>query len=178
MNEHQHKGGMTQLQGLPPIADANHSRILILGSFPSQSSLHAQQYYAHPRNQFWVVMEQLFGLARGDLYSDRCRQLTEHRIALWDVIGRCQRQGSLDSKIRAPEANDFITFYRHYTKIEAVFWNGAAAEQHYRALVGESIRPAGCDQLAGIRLPSTSPANAAISVAGKIEKWRVICEAS
>lgn len=161
--------------GLPPLAGAD-ARVLILGSFPSEASLRQRQYYAHPRNQFWTIIEQLFGIARGNPYSQRCQQLLEQRVAVWDVIGRCRREGSLDSKIRDPEANDFAGFYRSHPRIAALFWNGAAAERHYRALVGMALKPAGCDALAVFRLPSTSPANAAISLAGKTGQWQKLRE--
>ena len=170
---------MAQLQGLPPIAGKD-ARVLILGSFPSEASLRERQYYGHPRNQFWVVMERLFGIARGEPYLRRCRELVGRRVAVWDVIGRCRRRGSLDSAIRAPEANDFAGFYRQYPQIVAVFFNGAAAEKHYRALVGTDIAPAGettpADRatLTALRLPSTSPANASITLAAKTAQWQTI----
>ena len=164
---------MTRLQGLPPIVGAG-ARVLILGSFPSETSLRQQQYYAHPRNQLWSIIEQLFGIARSKPYSQRCQQLAAHNIAVWDVIETCRRQGSLDSKIRDPEANDFAAFYRKQPQIVAVFWNGAAAERHYHSLVGMALKPVGCDALAGVRLPSSSPAHASVSLPDKIAHWQVL----
>lgn len=170
---------MTQLQGLPPIAGKD-ARVLILGSFPSEASLRERQYYGHPRNQFWVVMERLFGIARGESYLRRCRELVGWRVAVWDVIGRCRRRGSLDSAIREPEANNFAGFYRQHPQIVAVFFNGAAAEKHYRTLVGTDIAPAGettpADRatLTALRLPSTSPANASITLAAKTTQWQTV----
>lgn len=162
-----------RLQGLPPIAAAD-ARVLILGSFPSEASLRAQQYYAHPRNQFWHIMQCLFGMARSDPYAQRCRQLVAHQIALWDVIKQCQRQGSLDRKIRHPQGHDFAEFYAQHPQIMALFWNGAAAEQQYRALVGLANKPLGGDSFTAVRLPSSSPAHATLSLRGKVQQWQVL----
>ena len=164
---------MAQLQGLPPIADKD-ARVLILGSFPSEASLRERQYYGHPRNQFWVVMERLFGIARSEPYSWRCRELVGRGIAVWDSVGRCRRKGSSDSAIREPVANDFAGFYRQHPHIVAVFWNGAMSERYYRTLVGMDIAPAGCTTLTALRLPSTSPANASITLAAKTTQWQTV----
>ncbi len=163
----------TKPDGLSPLAGRD-ARVLILGSFPSASSLAQQKYYAHPRNQFWAIMQSLFEIARSDAYSQRCQQLRIRQVAVWDVIKRCQRVGSMDSNIRDPEANDFAAFYQQHPQIVAVFWNGAAAERHYRTLVGMAIKPAQCDALTGLRLPSTSPAHARLSLANKIKQWQTV----
>ena len=156
------------LRGLPPIA-GDDARVLILGSFPSEASLRARRYYDHPRNQFWRIIDSLFAIARADPYPRRCAQLVARGVAVWDVIGRCRRKGSMDSAIRAPEANDFARFYRRHPRITAVFFNGGAAEQHYRALVGPPPM--------GVRLPSTSPANARLSFADKTAQWAALRDA-
>lgn len=159
---------LARLKGLPPLA-GDDARVLILGSFPSAASLRAREYYAHPRNQFWAIVEALFGIARGDEYARRCRQLSAHGVAVWDVIGRCRRAGSLDAAIRDAEVNDFAAFYRAHPRIAAVFFNGAVAEKrHRRAGV------AGLPAPVGLRLPSTSPANAGLSLAAKIDAWRAV----
>ncbi|MGR3915212.1 MAG: DNA-deoxyinosine glycosylase [Gammaproteobacteria bacterium] len=157
---------------LPPIAGA-HARVLILGSFPSESSLRARRYYAHPRNQFWMIIEQLFGIARDAEYCARCRQLAARGIALWDVIARCHRHGSLDGNIRAVETNDFAAFHRRHPRIGAVFCNGASAARHYQKAAPPGILSA----ISVTRLPSTSPAHAAISLAGKIAQWEAVRDA-
>ena len=50
-----------RLQGLPPVIGRN-ARLLILGSFPGVASLRAQQYYGHPRNQFWPLLSAIWGV--------------------------------------------------------------------------------------------------------------------
>ncbi|MGS0755823.1 hypothetical protein ACVBEH_14815, partial [Roseateles sp. GG27B] len=46
---------LPRLQGLAPQV-APDTRWLVLGSFPGLASLQAQQYYGHPRNQFWRLL--------------------------------------------------------------------------------------------------------------------------
>lgn len=49
-----------RLYGFPPAAEAD-ARILILGSMPSEASLKAGAYYAHPRNRArsWDLIQRL-----------------------------------------------------------------------------------------------------------------------
>src|SRR6185312_9440145 len=105
---------------LAPVIDRQ-TRILILGSFPGAASLAAQQYYAHPRNQFWKLVGALVG---EDLYSlpydERLPRLLVHRFGLWDVLAACEREGSLDSAIRKPAANDFERLHRLCPALETV----------------------------------------------------------
>ena len=164
---------MTTLHGLLPVADSS-AQVLILGSFPSVASLNQQQYYANPRNHFWRIIEKLLLVPANDPYLQRCQKLQACKVALWDVLSNCQRQGSLDSKIRMQEVNDFTWFYKNHPQITTVFWNGAMAERYYNVLVGTTIKPSICDQLSGIRLPSTSPANARLSLSNKIAQWQQI----
>lgn len=165
---------MTTVHSFEPIAAADATR-LVLGSMPGVASLRAQQYYAHPRNAFWKIIETLLELDSGISYAQRCAALVEHRIALWDVLKTCLRSGSLDSEIVEDSIvpNDFETFLRRHPQIECIYFNGARAEQMYEKYVRPQLPVA----LAGIpakRLPSTSPANASISFPGKLELWRVV----
>ena len=95
--------------GFPAIARAD-ARILILGSLPSERSLHAIQYYAHPQNAFWKIMGEIAG-AQGD-YNERCEALMDRGIALWDVLESSVRPGSMDADIQSKTAvaNDFSSF--------------------------------------------------------------------
>lgn len=155
-----------------PIAKPS-AEILILGSMPGLESLRQQQYYAHPRNAFWPIMQGMFAIETTLPYQQRCEQLTQHYIAVWDVLKACERPGSLDSDI-APdsiEANDFNTFFQQHQKIQAVFFNGAKAEQIYLKYVQLTLDTS-CQKIQTSRLPSTSPANAAMSLEKKQAIWQ------
>ena len=80
---------------------------------PSEESLRRQQYYANPRNGFWPIMMTLLGREAEKNYSDRIKILIQNKIAIWDTLKSCNREGSLDSSIveSTIEANDFLMFY-------------------------------------------------------------------
>ena len=159
---------MTHSTGFPPIARPD-ATILILGSLPGRRSIAEQQYYAHPQNAFWRIMADLFGI-RGD-YAERCRQLSENGIALWDVLMSSFRPGSMDADIGMAEAlpNDFAGFFAAHPSIDLVAFNGRKAHQLFARLVepldaGRAMRQA--------VLPSTSPAYASMTPADKAAAWR------
>ncbi len=158
------------LQGFPPLARVD-ARILILGSMPGQASLAARQYYAHPRNAFWPIMGAACGAAPDLPYAERVARLQAAGIALWDVVGRCRRQGSLDAAIEAGsvEVNDFLAFFKVHRSIRQIFFNGTAARDLFQRHVGPQL--AGVPVLPMRCLPSTSPANAACRPAEKTAIW-------
>jgi TDG/mug DNA glycosylase family protein len=162
--------GMADLYGFPPIADA-HARVLILGSMPGQASLNAQQYYAHPRNLFWPMMAQLLQFDPALDYPARAQALKKHGVALWDVLQSCQREGSLDANIRQETANDFNQFLVEHPQIRTIFFNGDKAAKSFRQWVMPHLNQT---DLAFIRLPSTSPANASQSLDLKQLAWQQI----
>lgn len=151
------------------------ARILILGSMPGNRSLQENEYYAHPRNVFWDILENLFDVNRSVAYQCRIEQLTALDIALWDVIKQCQRKGSLDTDITASSVvpNDFRSFYRQYPSIQHVFFNGKKSSDLYRKHV-LPILPGEIAPITYHTLPSTSPANAAMSFTEKIQRWKLI----
>lgn len=163
---------MLPLRSFPPIADPQ-STTLILGSMPGVASLLAQRYYAHPRNVFWPIVGTLLDIAPTADYAARVAALQAAHIALWDVLQSCRREGSLDTRIaRGSEvANDFPGFLRTHPGITRIFFNGAKAEASFRRLVLPELAPT---TLQLSRLPSTSPAHAALSLADKIAAWRAI----
>jgi hypoxanthine-DNA glycosylase len=152
------------LEGLGPIVDAN-TRLIVLGSFPGAASLRAQQYYGHPRNHFWPILEALWQIdLKNASYAQRLAAARAHGLGLWDVYASCSRQGSLDSAIQDARLNDLASLARFAPRLRAVVHNGgesARAMRHTRAL-----------GLAVIRLPSTSPANASWSFERKLAAWR------
>ena len=157
-------------QGFPPIARAD-ARVLILGSLPSQVSLQAREYYAHPRNAFWTLMKTIAG-ADGD-YAARCEALKAHGIAVWDVLSSSVRPGSLDADIDLATAqpNDFARFLAEHADIRLLCFNGRKAEAMFRRLVRPGLV---CGDLEFALLPSTSAAYASLPVAEKLATWRGI----
>ncbi len=154
---------LPRLHGLPPVVSAG-TRLLVLGSFPGVASLQAQQYYAHPRNQFWPILGALWGQdLRAMPYGDRLQLLLDRGLGLWDIYASCRRAGSLDQSIEDAEPNDLATLRRLAPALRVVAHNG-----------GESARARREVQAQGwtvLRLPSTSPANASWSFDRKLAAW-------
>ena len=153
--------------GFGPVYDAR-SRILILGSFPSVKSREQGFYYGHPRNRFWPVLAAVLGETEVPETVEARRDFSlRHGIALWDVIESCEIHGSSDSSIRNVEPTALQRIF-DAADVRAVFVNGVTAAKYYdkyqRPATG---RPA-------VRLPSTSPANAAWSLERLVETWKII----
>ena len=162
------------ITGFPPIAGQN-ARVLILGSMPSATSLNKQQYYGHPRNAFWLIMQEILTLDKGIDYQQRKQMLKQKGVAVWDVLKSCSREGSMDSDIEwaIVQINDFISFFLAYPLIVNVFFNGGMAEKIYN----KYVLPEMVGQFAYLqyqRLPSTSPAYASMRQADKIVAWQDI----
>ena len=167
---------MSHNTGFPPIARKD-ARILILGSMPSEKSLQEQQYYAHPRNAFWPIICELFDSPEVQNYQRRKQLLLDNHIALWDVLKSCYRKGSLDSDIdhSTIECNDFQDFFAKHRQIKKVFLNGGMAEQLFKKYVLKELAAFSINYQ---RLPSTSPAHAAMNRQAKLNAWRVVTVAS
>lgn len=157
-------GGRHQ-HGLPPAIDAQ-TRLLVLGSFPSEASLAAAQYYAHPRNHFWPLLAAVLELPLPALpYTRRLAALRRYRVGLWDVIVRCKRAGSSDGEIRDATHGEIEIARRRAPRLAVVCFNGQTA-----------ARAAGDWEAAGYgvrALPSSSPAYT-LPFADKLAAWRVI----
>ncbi|HET7675502.1 MAG TPA: DNA-deoxyinosine glycosylase [Gammaproteobacteria bacterium] len=151
------------------------ARVLILGSMPGVESLRRQQYYAHPRNAFWDIMNELFGAGRELAYVRRLARLRARGIALWDVAQQCFRPGSLDARIQTASvvANDFPALFARCPHIHSVFFNGRTAENLYHRLVWPQLTQPQ-QMLDYTALPSTSPANASLNKAQKLAQWRAV----
>lgn len=153
-----------KLAGFGPVIDAS-CETLILGSFPGVESLRMGHYYAHPRNQFWPILQAVLGEPLTALgFEERYRAVLAHRIAIWDVLAHCVRSGSLDSDIRMPAANDFDALSRLGPRIRRVLFNGRAAGRFAPAFSQRGFETC--------VLPSTSPAHAAMSFERKLAAWR------
>lgn len=162
------------LENFPPVFDGR-SRILILGSMPGRASLEAGQYYAHPRNHFWRLMEDLLGISRDLDYESRLLALRARRVALWDSAWRCFRHASADSTMEEIRPSDFAWLFGEAPAIQAIFFNGRKSEEVFRrhALGGLPDR---ISALPMCYLPSTSPAHAGMSFEEKRKQWSRITE--
>lgn len=163
---------MSFVRGFPPVAGRT-ARVLILGSMPGVASLAARRYYANPHNAFWRVLGAVCGFEHERPYRERLAALRRHGIALWDVLHRCERDGSLDSDIdpRSMVVNDFATFFAEHAGIRAVLCNGGTAMRLFERAVVPTLGSRFA-ALARVRLPSTSPANAGMRLPQKIAAWR------
>ena len=151
---------------IPPLYDDN-SKILILGSFPSVKSREQGFFYGHPQNRFWKVTSAVFYEDTPRTIEEKKTFLLHNRIALWDVIGSCDIEGSSDSSIRNVSANDLSVILEH-ADIRQIYVNGQTAYKYYRKYSEkETGRSAIC-------LPSTSPANAAWSLERLTAAWSCI----
>ncbi|CAN5407280.1 DNA-deoxyinosine glycosylase [soil metagenome] len=157
-----------QLPGLAPVV-APGCALLVLGSFPGAASLARGQYYAHPQNQFWRILRALWpqhAQPGPDDYAARCQWLMDRQLGLWDVYAACERVGSLDASIRHGEVNDFTWLAQYCPGLRAIAHNGGESFRHARhtAVLGVPVH----------RLPSTSPAHAALGFDGKLKAWREV----
>ena len=161
------------LTGLAAIVAPN-TRLLVLGSFPGVASLKAQQYYGHPRNHLWPILFAIFEAKSSGSHEVSCLSsyqirtdwLLAHGVGLWDVYASCEREGSLDSKIRQAVVNDFSALRCLCPHLQAIAHNG-----------GESFKHARHTQALGLpvhKLPSTSPANASWRFERKLAAWREV----
>jgi hypoxanthine-DNA glycosylase len=160
------------LNGLAPVVGEG-ARLLVLGSFPGVASLRAQQYYAHPRNQFWPILSAIWGLEGADAlqnrpYAERLPVVREHGLAIWDVYAGCQREGSLDSAIMAAELNDLTGLIQQVPTLRAIAHNGGESARHMKITSSLGLPVS--------KLPSTSPAHASWSFERKLAAWREVFE--
>lgn len=156
------------LAGFPPLVDDT-ARILILGSFPSSASLKCGMYYGNLRNHFWNILSRILKVAVPTSIDEKQALLKEAHLALWDLVGTCERTGSLDQNIIKPVLHDIAGFVEAHPAIERILLNGTlATELFYRRIVQHKgpIPPIGSiwiwegpqkRTISVYRLPSTSP---------------------
>lgn len=145
-----------------PVFDAR-SRVLVLGSFPSEASRAEGFFYGHPRNRFWRVMAAVFGEDVPTTTEEKRAFLLRSRVALWDVAASCEVVGSSDASIRRAVPTDLARIFSR-SPVARVFLNGQKAAALYKAFFAAQEIPARC-------LPSTSPANAAWSFDRLVAAW-------
>ena len=146
---------------------ATDSEILILGSIPSPKSREQAFYYGHPQNRFWKVMAQVLGEDVPSTIDEKKDMMLRHRIALWDALEECDICGASDNSIKNPVPTD-IPWLLAQTQIHKIYATGATAHKYYQKY---NYPRTGIE---AARLPSTSPANAAMSVEQLVEAYRVI----
>ena len=156
--------GYTHVQHtFEPVFD-EHSRILILGSFPSVKSRENQFYYGHPQNRFWKLMAQLLEVPVPQSIDEKKTMLLTHGLALWDVIASCDIKGSSDSSIKNVVPADIAKILKE-SSVQRIYANGDKAYRLYKKY---------CEKETGKKaekLPSTSPANAIFTLDRLMEIW-------
>lgn len=166
---------MTRSAGFAPVSGPG-ARVLVLGSLPGVRSLRDGEYFAHPRNAFWDIVEELLGIPRALPYAERTARLVEARVALWDVLHSSIRPGSLDTSIdlQSAEPNDFAAFFASQPGLRLVAFNGRKAAELFERLVRPGLAPVPppCETL-----PSTSPAHAAMPYREKLRRWSLVSAA-
>jgi TDG/mug DNA glycosylase family protein len=163
-----YENGIYRKYGLPPLIEEN-SKILILGSFPSIQSLEKREYYANPANQFWRILCSALDEPVPSDYSGKSAWLEMHQIALWDSIGSCLRQGSSDSKIMYPLANDLSALLTTHSGLTHLLFNGNNPLIFFSKLGLKEGRLTSVPPL-----PSTSSLYTRLTLPEKIERWKVI----
>ena len=161
-------------EGFPPIIDET-SRVLILGTLPSEESFRRKEYYGHPHNQFWRILAGIYHIPFAETYPDRVALLRQKQLALWDVLQRCERRGSLDRTIRNAVPNDFRGLFKTYPAFRAIIFNGRKARDLFESQVMKQQALDSIDGIPRLWLPSTSPA-AAMLLTEKIKRWSQIVE--
>jgi len=160
---------MSIIHPLKPVYN-DKSKILILGSFPSVKSREIGFYYGHPQNRFWKVMSAVTGENIPDTIEDKKQFLIDNHIAVWDVIGECNIEGSSDASISDVTANN-LDIILSTANISMIYINGKTAFDLYMKYSYEGV----CEKYGrvanAVMLPSTSPANAVMNLDSLIASW-------
>lgn len=162
---------MANCQSFAPIVNGE-SKILLLGSMPGVRSLQQQEYYAHPQNRFWRLLALLFHEPEPCNYAAKKEMLLRHHIALWDTLGLCEREGSLDSNIKNEVPNAIPELLAEHPAINAVFCNGGKAADAFKKYFAKQLPK----NVQVFYLHSTSPANARMNMQALAAEWQKILE--
>jgi hypoxanthine-DNA glycosylase len=153
-----------------PIIDKS-SKVLILGTAPGEESLKAGQYYAHPRNQFWDILYNVFDRSKENDYQDRISFLLDKQTALWDICAQVARKGSLDSSIMSEHPNGIEQLLLDYPNIQLILLTSTKAEQLYRKYFQHLST-----NLLSVPSPSPTPGKHVKSFPEKVVLWRAALE--
>ncbi len=153
---------------IPPLFDAN-SEKLILGSFPSVKSREAMFFYGHPQNRFWKLLPLIFDEEVPVTTGEKSALILRHNLALWDSIQSCVITGSSDSSVKDVVPND-LSIIINNSRVRKIFCNGALSYKMYMKYIYPQTKTE------AVKLPSTSPANAAFSMERLYEQWKIIAE--
>ena len=126
-------------------------------------------FYGHPQNRYWKLIARLFDESVPETIEEKKRLALTHHIAMWDTIRSCTITGSSDSSIRDVVPNDLSVILDH-SKVERIFCNGATSHKLYMKYIFLMTG------IKAVKLPSTSPANAAFTLDRLAEEWSVIKE--
>lgn len=147
----------------------NNSRILILGSLPSDKSINVHKYYGNKTNHFWHIISFVFENKKTNFksYNEKIEFLNKHNIALWDVYSSAVRIGSLDTNIQSEKFNNIKDLLTNYKNIENVLLNGQKAEDAFKQyLKSKNIY---CIYK---YFPSSSSTNTQYTIEEKIQLWK------
>ncbi len=159
---------MNIVHPIPPLFDEN-STTLILGSFPSVKSREAQFFYGHPQNRFWKLIALLFDEDVPTTVEQKTELILSYNLALWDTIHSCTITGSSDSSIKNVRANDLSVILNN-SKVNRIFANGATSYNLYQKYIFKNTG------IEAVKLPSTSPANAAYSLERLAKSWKQVAD--
>lgn len=151
-----------------PFVISEKTKLLILGTMPGQLSIFHQQYYAHPRNNFWKIIYAAHNLEVERVYEKRLEFLLSKELGLWDALQYCERKGSLDSNIKNERPNAFNDLFMQFPNICAIAFNGKSAYNYFKKHFGLET---GHEYFI---LPSTSPANSTKNFELKLKEWREV----
>lgn len=150
--------------GFEPVFN-KHSKILILGSFPSLKSRETGFYYGHPQNRFWKLLAMILNAEMPMTVSEKKELLLNNKIAIYDAVSTAIIEGSMDSDlevVKVAKIQDIL----FNSNINKIFCNG---NKSYIVVTKEM-------NLDAVKLPSTSAANARYRLNDLFEAWKIILE--
>ena len=147
----------------PPLYSKD-SKVLILGSFPSVKSRQAMFFYGHPQNRFWKLIAALFEEPVPQSIEEKKRLILSHGLALWDSIASCDIKGSSDASITNAQPTDLSEILNN-SQVKRIYCNGSRSFEVYNRFQLPRLG------IEAVKLPSTSPANAAYSLERLMKEW-------